>query len=134
MTPVLADQLIAVVQQKAQQHPQTVAEIHAQAQAGGSGWSLAQVHLLLACDQGVVLTEKDGSTLVMPAQRSVEDELTEAIRAVVASFGGRPTAAIAIRQRLPGHLVTSDEQIKAIARSASGLRVVGPGLIAGGAS
>lgn len=126
MTPALAEQLIASVQQK----PQTVAEIHAQAQAGGSGWSLAQVHLLLTCDHGVVLTEQDGTTLVTPAQRSTEDELTEAIRAVVASFGGRPTTAVAIRQRLPGHLVTSDEQIKVIARGTSGLRVIGPGLIA----
>jgi hypothetical protein len=126
MTPALADQLIAALQQK----PQTVAEVHAQAMAGGSGWSQPQVQLLLACDHGVVLAEKNGATLAMPATRSAEDELAEAIRAVVASFGGRPTAAVAIRQRLPGHLVTSDEQIKAIARSTSGLRVVGPGLIA----
>ncbi len=129
MTPALAEQLIAAIQHKSQ----TIAEVHAQAQAGGSGWTLAQMQLLLACDQGVVLSDTNGVTMATPATRTAEDELTEAIKAVVASFGGRPTPAAAIRQRLPVQFVTSDEQIKAIARITPGLRVVGPGLIAGGA-
>jgi len=128
MTPVLAEQLIAGIRQK----PQTIAEVHAQAQAGGSAWSLAQVHLLLACDREVILSEANGMILATSTTRSTEDELAEAILAVVASFGGRPTSAVAIRQRLPAHFVTSDEQIKAVARATPGLHIVGPGLISVG--
>jgi len=47
----------------------------------------------------------------------------------VRSFAGKPVAANQVRERLPSHFITTDEQVLALARRTAGLEVFGPQLI-----
>jgi hypothetical protein len=102
-----------------------VSDFHALAWQAGSTWSAAQVELFLRCLDGVEVA--DGS--VRLGKRTEAEELAEALLQVVQANGGKPLSASEVRRRLPDRFVTSDEQIKAMARKLPGLEVFGPGLI-----
>ena len=55
--------------------------------------------------------------------------LRDAIVDAVRSFSGRAVPASEVRQRLPDHFVTTDEQVRAIAKRTTGLEIIGPGLL-----
>jgi hypothetical protein len=126
MTPAVYDQLIHVLRRQ----PQKLQQLHAMARDAGSLWSVDQVHLMFACMDGVTIEIQDESNpTVSIGERSLQDELADAIADVVRSQG-RPVPTAQVLQMLPRKFTTSAEQIKKIAREASGLKVVGPGLIA----
>jgi phosphopantetheine adenylyltransferase len=93
----------------------------------GSTWSRDQLELFLVCAPGV---ERDDSTGFFRAGAgSSEDALQIAIVEAVHSFAGKPIPAAQVRARLPAAFVTTDEQIRALAKRTPGLRLLGPGLI-----
>ena len=131
MTPAIYEQLIGTLRRE----PLRLKELQALAADAGSSWSTDQLHLLLACMDGIELDriELDGADgdnpTVRVGQRSQQDELVEAIAAVVRSQGELPLPAAQVMQLLPKEFTTSETQIKKLAKDAGGLQVVGPGLI-----
>jgi hypothetical protein len=106
-----------------------LAKLHAFAVDAGSTWSVEQLHLLLACMDGIEVEESAGADpMVRVGQRSLQEELSEAIIDVVRAQG-RPVPATQVLQLLPKRFNTSVEQIKKIARETRGLKALGPGLI-----
>jgi hypothetical protein len=104
-------------------------KLHAFAVDAGSTWSVEQLHLLLACMDGIEVEESTGADpMVRVGQRSQQEELSEAIIDVVRAQG-RPVPAAQVLQLLPRKFNTSVEQIKKIARETRGLKALGPGLI-----
>jgi len=123
MTPVMIEEL-----QRVLAHGQLpIAEATERIRQAGSAWTRDQLLLLAQCYGGLALSE-DGLTLRLGG-RSETDELQDALRDAVASFGGRPVPPAEVRRRLPDRFVTTDEQIRALARKTEGLSVVGPGYI-----
>ncbi len=116
MTPDLYDQLV----QSLRREPLPLSKLHALAADGGSTWSVEQLHLMLACMDGIEL-ESTGNDdpVVRLGQRSLHEELAEAVLDVVRAQG-RPTPAAQIIQLLPNKFTTSVEQIKKLAREARG--------------
>ena len=126
MNPAIYEQLVDAVRRE----PLPLAKMHALAVDAGSTWSVEQLHLLLACMDGIEVESDDtGKAVVKLGQRSQQDELVEAIADVVRAQG-RPVPAAQVMQLLPRRFTTSVEQIKKLARETSGLRLVGPGLVA----
>jgi hypothetical protein len=126
MTPAVYDQLLQVLRRE----PQKLRHLHALAHDAGSLWSVDQVLLMFACMDGVTIDSPDAANpTIRLGERSVQDELADAIADVVRSQG-RPVPAAQVLQMLPRKFTTSAEQIKKIAREANGLKVIGPGLIA----
>ena len=125
MTPDLYEQLV----QSLRREPLPLSRLHAIATDAGSNWSVEQLHLMLACMDGIeVQAAGNDDPLVGLGQRSQQEELAEAVIDVVRAQG-RPTPAAQIIQLLPGKFTTSVEQIKTLARETRGLKVIGPGLI-----
>lgn len=126
MTPAVYEQLLQVLRRE----PQKLQHLHMLARDAGSTWSVDQVHLLFACLEGVEIDGQDESNpMIRLGEKSLQDELADAIADVVRSQG-RPVPAVQVLQLLPRKFTTSAEQIKKIARETSGLKVFGPGLIA----
>ncbi|MFV1967245.1 MAG: hypothetical protein ACC628_17595 [Pirellulaceae bacterium] len=126
MTPAIYEQLVGTLRRE----PLRLKELHALATDAGCSWSADQMHLLLACMDGIELDATDGDNpTVRIGRRSQQDELVEAIATVVRSQGARPLPTAQVMQLLPKQFTTSETQIKKLAKEASGLQVVGPGLI-----
>jgi hypothetical protein len=126
MNPAIYGQLVQTLRRE----PLPLAKLHALAVDAGSTWSLEQLHLLLACMDGIEVQRADtGNPVVSLGQRSTQDELAEAIADVVRAQG-RPVPAAQVMQLLPDRFTTSVEQIKKLARETSGLKLLGPGLVA----
>ena len=122
MTPLAAQELLVALQQQAL----GIDELLERARLLGSTWSRDQLELFLRCLAGI---EGDASGLYRSIGRSVEVEIQAAIVDVVRSFAGKPVAANQIRERLPSHFITTDEQVLALARRTAGLELFGPQLI-----
>jgi hypothetical protein len=105
----------------------TLEELHDWVRASGSAWSVEQLQLFLMCAPGVQYDKVSGMYRVETDDR--EEEIQRAIVEAVRSFEGRPVPAVQVRARLPNHLITTDEQILAIARRNGELEVFGPNLI-----
>ncbi|MDH3601472.1 MAG: hypothetical protein OEU26_17815 [Candidatus Tectomicrobia bacterium] len=126
MTPEIYAQLVDTLKRE----PLPLQTLHAYAVDAGSSWSVHQLHLMLAVMDGVSVDVVDSDNpMVRLGERSQAEQLADAIAEVVRSQGGRPLPAAQVLTLLPGRFATSVEQIKKVARQASGLRVVGPGLI-----
>lgn len=125
MTPDLYEQLVQSLRREAL----PLSRLHALAADGGSTWSADQLHLMLSCMDGIELqSDANDDPVVRLGQRSLQEELAEAVLDVVRAQG-RPTPAAQIIQLLPNKFTTSVEQIKKLARETRGLKVIGPGLI-----
>jgi hypothetical protein len=125
MTPQIYEELV----QSLRREELPLSRLHALAKDAGSTWSVEQLHLMLACMDGIELKPADsGDVVVGLGQRSPQEELVEAVIEVVRAQG-RPTPAAQIVQLLPAKFTTSVEQIKKVAKDSSSLQVVGPGLI-----
>ena len=122
MTPVVAAELLSLLQVQAL----TLEEIHNRAGAAGSAWTLDQVRLFLRCLPDVSLEPSTGR---YRNQGSGDGALRAAILDAARSFKGRPVPASEVRSRLPDGFLTTDEQVRAIAKQTPGLEVLGPGLI-----
>lgn len=126
MTPDLYEQLVQSLRREAL----PLSSLHALAADAGSTWSADQLHLMLACMDGIELQSAgNDDPVVRLGQRSLQEELAEAVLDVVRAQG-RPTPAAQIIHLLPSKFTTSIEQIKKLARETTGLKVIGPGLIA----
>lgn len=125
MTPDVYEQLVQSLRREAL----SLSRLHALAADAGSTWSIEQLHLLLACMDGIEVHEagKD-DPIVRLGQRSPQEELAEAVLDVVRAQG-RPTPAAQVIQLLPSKYTTSVEQIKKLAKETRGLKLFGPGLI-----
>jgi nucleotide-binding universal stress UspA family protein len=125
MTPVLYEQLVQTLRRE----PLPLTKLHAFAADAGSTWLVEQLHLLVACMDGIEVEESTGTgPMVRVGQRSQQEELSEAIAEVVRAQG-RPVPAAQVLQLLPRKFNTSVEQIRKIARETRGLKALGPGLI-----
>jgi hypothetical protein len=125
MTPAIYEQFVQALRRE----PLPLTKLHAFAVDAGSTWSLEQLHLLLACMDGIEVEEStEADPMVRVGQRSPQEELSEAIAEVVRAQG-RPVPAAQVLQLLPGKFNTSVEQIKKIARETRGLKALGPSLI-----
>jgi hypothetical protein len=126
MTPAIYEEITTAL--KRENLPLT--KVWELAKNSGSNWSVAQVHLFLACMDGVeVEIASEDLPLVKLGQRTEKEELVEAIIQVVNSNTGKPISAAEIRRKLPGKFITTEAQIKALAKETSVLEVFGPGLI-----
>lgn len=97
---------------------------------GGDAWSAAQLKLFLTCIDGVeVAPGQAGGLVIQAGRRTEQEELLDAVHEIVRSFGGKPVHLSEIRRRLPERFVTTEEQLRALIRNASGLELFGPGLI-----
>jgi nucleotide-binding universal stress UspA family protein len=125
MTPAMYEQLVQTLRRE----PLPLTRLHAFAVDAGSTWLVEQLHLLLACMDGIEIEEATGTDpMVRAGQRSQQEELSEAIAEVVRAQG-RPVPAVQVLQLLPRKFNTSVEQIRKIARETRGLKALGPGLI-----
>ena len=109
--------------------PIPLAVLHERLQAAGSAWSASQHCLLFLALDGFTVDRTGGDTMISSGEQSQEERLLAEISKVVESFAGKPTPPQEIRKRLPPDLVTTDEQVKALARKSANLEVFGPGLI-----
>ncbi len=123
MKPKQAEELLATLKRQ----PLTLEELHEHVRGAGSVWTTDQLQLFLICVSGVAHDASSGVYRIVESSR--DGELQEVIVDVVRSFAGRAVPAAEIRKRLPDRFVTTDEQVRAIAKRTSGLEVVGPGLI-----
>ena len=125
MSPEMYEQLVHTLRRE----PLPLTKLHAFAVDAGSTWSVEQLHLLLACMDGIEVDASAGADpVVRMGQRSQQEELAEAMADVVRAQG-RPIPAEQVLQLLPKKFNTSVEQIKKIAREKHGLKALGPGLI-----
>jgi hypothetical protein len=122
MTPRQADELLAHLKLKGL----GLDELHERVRLSGSAWTRDQLELFLLCARGVT---RDGTGSFHVIAASAEDDLGAAIVDAVRSFAGKPVPAAQVRARLPQHVVTTDEQVLAVARRTAGLEVFGPKLI-----
>jgi hypothetical protein len=126
MTPLIFERLLESLRSE----PLTLEGAHAVARESGSNWTVSQLRLFLECIDGVeVECAGDGHVTVRIGARTEQEELAAAILEIARSRRGQPLPAAAIRQRLPGKFLTTDEQIRSLARGTAGLEVFGPGLI-----
>lgn len=110
-------------------HSISLKQFHAAARDAGSGWSIEQLHLMLDCMEGVEVTGGDGNWTIRTGQKSIDEELADAILATIQSQGGRPLPAAKVLELLPARFTTSDAQIRKVAKESTMLQVVGPGMI-----
>ena len=108
-------------------NPATLDELHQRVRSMGSEWSTAQLKLFLLCCSGVTFDSE--TTTYRASLQDDETALQTAILEAVRSFGGRPVPASEVRRRLPDSIVTTDEQVRAVAKRTAGLELIGPGLL-----
>ena len=125
MTPEIYKDITFVLNRE----PLELSKVWELAKEGGSNWSKIQLKLFLTCMDGIEIETVEGKTLVRLGQRSEQEELIDAIAEIVKAKVGKPMHPREIRRQLPGKFITSEAQIKALAKEASGLEVFGPGLI-----
>lgn len=126
MTPLIYERLIESLGRE----PLTLESAHAVVHEFGSDWTESQLRLFLECMDGIEVERGgDGRVTVRLGGRTEQEELAAAVLEIARSRRGQPLPAAAIRQQLPGKFLTTDEQIKALARRTPGLEVFGPGLI-----
>jgi hypothetical protein len=104
-------------------------KLHERLKMAGSAWSESQHHLFFLAFAGSYVYRSGDQVMVHSGERSPKERLISDIVEVVESFYGRPVSAEEIRKRLPTDYVTTNEQVKAIARMSDNLEVYGPGLI-----
>lgn len=110
--------------------PQTISMLHRLAHQRGSNWTPDQLRLLFECAETFAVEPAGEDFSVKLAASGKKDDLTSAVYEIVAAAaGGKPVHPSEIRKRLPGHFITTEEQIKAIARNAPNLELFGPGLL-----
>jgi hypothetical protein len=124
MTPAVFDQLVETLRRQ----PLPLSRLHDFARDAGSRWLAEQLRLFLECMDGVTVAA-DADPLVGLGQRSVRDELADAILEIVRGRGGRPVPAQEVLRLLPERFTTSAEQIKDIAKQTPALELFGPGLL-----
>lgn len=122
MTPHLYDDLTRQLNQA----PQSLGQLHRFVQELGSDWSMAQLQLFLTCMDGIDVSA-DGQ--VSLGAKSPQELLLAAVVDVVKSKGGQPIPAAQVMRLLPSQFVTTEAQIKALAKNSSQLEVFGPGLL-----
>jgi hypothetical protein len=122
MTPRQAEELLSHLKLG----PFGVDELHERVRLSGSAWTREQLELFLLCAPGV---KRDDVGAFRAGSLSEHDVLQAAIVEAVRSFASKPVAAAQVRARLPNHFVTTDEQIRALAKRTPELELVGPGLI-----
>jgi hypothetical protein len=122
MTPDICKDLIAQLRQAAQPLP----ELYGFIQELGSDWSLAQLQLFLVCMDGIEVSDDDRVSM---GEKSPLELLLAAVVHVVKSQGNKPIPAAQVVRLLPSQFVTTEAQIKALAKDSSELVVVGPGLL-----
>lgn len=120
--------IFAQLQENLKRDPMPLDKALAFIRDAGSEWSSSQFKLFILCMDGVNLSGEEGQYTLCMGTRSPEEELADAVLEVVLALG-KPLPAKEIRKRLPQKFVTTDEQIKAIAKKTQGLDVFGPGLI-----
>lgn len=126
MTPAIYEELTEALRRE----PLPLTRVHALAREAGSSWSEEQVYLFLRCMDGVEVDASVGQVpMVRLGQRTEQEELVEAIIQVVRSRPGKPMHPSEIRRQLPGRFVTTEAQIKALAKETPNLEVFGPGLL-----
>ena len=126
MTPAIYEELVQVLRRE----PTRLTKLHAIAVDAGSTWSVDQLHLMLAVMDGIEVDAGDGDDpLVRLGERSLQEELADAIAEVVRSQG-RPIPAAQVLKLLPSRFTTSVEQIRRLPGRRAGCRSSGPGLIA----
>lgn len=126
MTPDVYEKILVSLEHGAM----PLSKVHALVIESGSNWSLSQVQLFLSCIDGVeIKASTDAELIVSRGQQNLEEQLIVAIMEIVKSQAGRPIPAAAIKKQLPKQFITSEEQIKALARKTPQLEVMGPGLI-----
>ena len=90
MTPAMYEQLVQTLRRA----PLSLTKLHAFAVDAGSTWSVEQLHLLLACMDGIEVEESSGAApMVRVGQRSQQEELSEAIADVVRAHPERDPGA-----------------------------------------
>jgi hypothetical protein len=129
MNAVIYEQLTETLKQQPLSQSLSLAQVHAIACDAGSGWSEEQLHLFLICMDGIEVDQSGDALVVRLGQRTEREELIDAIRQVVRSRAGRPVLAAEVRRLLPSKFVTTEDQIKRLAKETPGLEVFGPGLI-----
>lgn len=122
MTPQIAETLIAALKQQ----PLELSELQDRARLAGADWNGDQLSLLLLSLADV---EQNESGQFLIGSQTAGDDLQAAIVAIVTAQGGKPAPVQHIRQQLPNHFITTDEQILAVARRTPQLEVFGPKLI-----
>ena len=123
MTPTQSQDLLRMLKDKSF----GLEDLHERVRASGSAWTIEQLHLFLLCAPGV---HHDQTTGVFSIDRGGDDDaLRNAVVESVRSFAGKPVPAAQVRARLPNHFVTTDEQIRAIAKTTPGIQIIGPGFI-----
>jgi hypothetical protein len=121
MTPDMCKDLTAQLK-----HPsQTLSDLYGFIQELGSDWSLAQLQLFLVCMDGV---EVGSDGLVSAGEKSPQEALLDAVVNVVKSQN-KPIPAAQVLRLLPSQFVTTEVQIKALAKESNDLEVFGPGLL-----
>ena len=122
MTPDIYEDVLTEVQREAQ----AIHDLHRLTQELGSDWSKAQLKLFLTCMDGV---EVGAEGLVQVGEQRPEEALLAALCDVVKSRGGKPIPAAQVLRLLPSQFVTTEAQIKSIAKGSNLLEVFGPGLL-----
>lgn len=125
MTPAIFQQLVETLRRE----PATLGRLHALARDAGSNWSIDQLHLMLACMDGIAIDAAGDDAQVRLGQPAPHDELAEAVAEVIHSQGDRPLPATQVMSLLPKRFTTSEAQLKKLARESGELKLVGPGLI-----
>lgn len=123
MTPRQAEELLQMLNSKAH----SIEALFDRVQSLGGSWTLDQLRLFLSCARG---TRFDAECQTYRVDECGGDEaLQRAVIEVARSFGGKPVPAAQIRARLPIEIITTDEQIRALAKRTPGLQLFGPGFI-----
>jgi hypothetical protein len=125
VTPAIFEELTELLNRQSE----PLSRLHSLALDAGSTWSIEQLHLMLACMEGIELAAIDDEVVMVSlGQRTFLQELHEAIIEVV-NAQGQMLPAVQIKDLLPARFTTSVEQIKKLARESKVLKVVGPGLV-----
>jgi len=125
MTPEIYKNIISALNKESLK----LSQIKELAKEGGSNWSHAQFNLLFTCMEGIETETQSKDPNISFGQRSKQEELINAIAEIVTANGGKPIHPREIRRQLPSKFTTSEAQIKALVKEASGLEIFGPGLI-----
>ncbi len=123
MKPTVYEELTSVLKE-----PLPLSRVHALIREWGSVWSKDQLQLFLTCMDGVELDATAADPLIRLGQRTPEELLTEAIVQVVKSQT-KPIPAGQVVKLLPSQFVTTEAQVRALAKAHPDLEVIGPGLL-----
>jgi hypothetical protein len=107
------------------QSPQRLEDLFRVVREQGSDWSIAQLQLFLRCLPGVVVEGE----MVRIGERSMSEQVLEAVVEVVRSRQGQPIPVGQVVGLLPGHLVTTEAQVRSLVKGSSQIELFGPGLL-----